>query len=357
MPNANPTHQPARILVTGGAGFIGSNFLLHAIPRFPEVQFVNLDKLTYAGNLMNLRLLENVPNYHFVHGDICDRKLVRGLFDEHAFTTVVHFAAESHVDRSIHAPTQFVETNVLGTVNLLEAARHAWKSSPHARFFHVSTDEVFGALGLEGHFDEETPYAPRSPYAASKAAADHFVRAYANTYSLPVIITNCSNNYGPYQFPEKLIPLTILRAIRREQVPVYGAGANVRDWLHVEDHCTALELVLRHGITGETYLIGGHGERSNLELVHTVLRLVDGELGRPPDTSLDLVTFVADRPGHDFRYAIDSRQLQDSLGWSPGYTLESGLRSTVHWYLKNQAWLDAVTDESYRDYVRTQSGA
>lgn len=349
-------HQPLRILVTGGAGFIGANFLHLMVPRFPETTIVNLDKLTYAGNLQSLRAIESAPNYTFVHGDICDLDLVQRLFAQYGFSTVVHFAAESHVDRSIHAPIDFVKSNVEGTVSLLQAARASWSGTDQrqCRFLHVSTDEVFGALGESGKFRIDTPYAPRSPYAASKAAADHFVRAYATTYNLPVVISNCSNNFGPYQFPEKLIPLAIVRALEMAPIPVYSQGENVRDWLHVEDHCEALALMLRQGSIGETYLVGGSGECSNLELLRLLLTIVDEELDRPEGTSWSLITFVKDRPGHDYRYAIDAGKLITELGWGPNHTLAAGLRTTVKWYLTNRSWLKAVMDETYRTYLQTQ---
>ena len=349
-------HTPTCVLVTGGAGFIGSNFLLYAVPRYPEVTFVNLDALSYAGNLTNLRALEDAPNYQFVHGDVADMALVRRLFETHRFSTVVHFAAESHVDRSILDPLAFVRTNVLGTVTLLDAARHAWTdATPETRrFYHISTDEVFGSLGHEGAFTEETPYDPRSPYSASKAASDHFVRAYAHTYGLPVVLSNCSNNYGPYQFPEKLIPLVIRNALAGRPIPIYGKGENVRDWLYVEDHCTAIDTILHHGRTGETYLVSGDTERANLALVETLLDLVDAAQGQAVGTSRRLITFVEDRPGHDFRYALDASRLREELGWAPRYTLASGLEATVRWYLANQPWLDAVADQSYRDYYKKQ---
>ncbi len=351
-------HRAERLLVTGGAGFIGSNFLLRMVPRYPETRFVNLDKLTYAGNLMSLKALEDAGNYRFVHGDVADAGRVQALFEEHGFTTVVHFAAESHVDRSIMAPLAFVQSNTVGTVTLLEAARHAWADrsarADRYRFFHVSTDEVFGSLGLEGTFTEETPYDPRSPYSASKAAADHFVRAYAHTYGLPVLISNCSNNYGPFQFPEKLIPLVLRNAMALRPVPVYGEGENVRDWLHVHDHCDAIDLILRRGTPGRTYLVGGGSERTNLELVSLLLDLVDEALGREVGTARRLITFVKDRPGHDFRYAIDATRLRRELGWRPRYNLADGLRATVAWYLDHRDWLDAVIDASYRDYYEQQ---
>ena len=353
-------HQPRCVLVTGGAGFIGSNFLLRMVPRYPEVTFLNLDKLTYAGNLMNLRSIEHANNYAFVRGDVADMALMQALFAQYHFDSIVHFAAESHVDRSIMAPVTFVHSNTVGTVTLLEAARQAWTSPqrhPNAyRFLHVSTDEVFGSLDLDAYFTRDTPYDPRSPYSASKAAADHFVRAYAHTYELPVVISNCSNNYGPYQFPEKLIPLVISRAVQGQAIPIYGKGANVRDWLHVEDHCDALDLILHRGIVGDTYLVGGNNERTNLDLVRLLLTLVDDRLGHAAGHSQQLITFVADRPGHDFRYAISAAHLQRTLGWQPRYSLESGLRQTVAWYLDHRDWLQQVIDRSYRDYFQAQYG-
>lgn len=353
-------HRPTSVLVTGGAGFIGSNFLLRMVPRHPRVQFVCLDRLSYAGNLMNLRAVEDADNYTFVRGDVTDGDLLKRLFEEHDFSTVVHFAAESHVDRSIEAPMAFVRSNTVGTVALLEAARSHWNfaSEPeHYRFFHVSTDEVFGSLGEKGAFREDTPYDPRSPYSASKAAADHFARAYAHTYGLPVVLSNCTNNYGPFQFPEKLIPLVIRNTLAGEPVPIYGEGENVRDWLHVEDHCAAIERILLDGRSGETYCIGGDAERTNLELVQLLLDLVDDETGREQGASRDLITFVEDRLGHDFRYAMDFSKLRGELDWSPSYTLEDGLRQTVRWYLEHEDWLESVIDESYQDYYERQYGS
>lgn len=351
-------HEPTSVLVTGGAGFIGSNFLLRMVPRYPDVQFVNLDALTYAGNLMNLSEIERAPNYTFVHGDISDAELVRALFKTHEFSSVVHFAAESHVDRSIMAPLSFVDANTRGTVTLLEAARAAWAADDfdpeRYRFFHVSTDEVFGSLGDDGYFTEATPYDPRSPYSASKAASDHFVRAYGHTYGLPIVITNCSNNYGPFQFPEKLIPLVIVRAMRGESIPIYGKGRNVRDWLYVEDHCEAIESVLHRGSVGETYVIGGGTERPNLELVETLLDVVDEALEQKNGTSRELITFVKDRPGHDFRYAMDYSKISRELDWAPRHDLEEGLIDTVDWYLSHQEWLNAVLDDSYQEYYDRQ---
>lgn len=353
-----PEHSPASVLVTGGAGFIGSNFLHRAVTRYPDVTFVNLDALTYAGNPMNLQALEGASNYRFVHGSIEDAELAEALFDQHNFTSVVHFAAESHVDRSIMDPLAFVRANVMGTCVLLEAARKAWddrdEHPDRYRFLHVSTDEVFGSLGEEGAFSESTPYDPRSPYSASKASSDHLARAYAHTYDLPVLITNCSNNYGPYQFPEKLIPLVILKAIRQEPIPVYGKGENIRDWLFVEDHCEAIDAVLLRGKRGSTYTIGGGSERTNLELVRLLLGYVDEALERKAGSSEELIAFVRDRPGHDFRYAMDFSHLNSELGWSPRHSLAEGLEKTVSWYLAHQDWLDAVMDDSYRSYYAQQ---
>ena len=354
----NSRHTPVSVLVTGGAGFIGSNFLLRMVPKHPDVRFVNLDLLTYAGNLMNLTSIEDAPNYTFVHGDIADPDLVRALFQEHDFSTVVHFAAESHVDRSIMAPLSFVKTNTLGTVTLLEAARAAWGDATDGRrFYHVSTDEVFGSLGDDGFFREDTPYDPRSPYSASKASSDHFVRAYSHTYGLPVVLSNCSNNYGPYQFPEKLIPLVVVRALNRESVPVYGRGTNVRDWLYVEDHCEAIETILLGGASGETYVIGGAAELQNLTLVEMLLDAVDEATGREAGSSRALITFVKDRPGHDFRYAMDFSRIRKELGWEPRHDLRDGLRATVDWYLSHEDWLAAVMGETYRDYYERQYAA
>ncbi len=355
--NANCTSvksfQPKCVLVTGGAGFIGSNWLLRMVPRHPEIRFINLDALTYAGNLMSLRGIESAPNYRFVHGDITDPALVAGVFEENSVDAVVHFAAESHVDRSIRDASAFIRTNVNGTHVLLEAARRAWeqRNPGSVRFHHISTDEVFGTLGVTGHFTEETAYAPRSPYAASKASADHLVRAYGVTYGMSFVLTNTSNNYGPRQFPEKLIPLVISRAMAGESIPIYGRGEQVRDWLHVEDHCAALEAVLLEGQPGETYLIGGNEEARNIDLVTLLLTVVDEYLGRPPGTSVSRITFVKDRPGHDFRYALDSSKITSTLGWTPTYDLASGLRQTVAWYVENADWMDAVRDERYRSYI------
>lgn len=350
-------HSPTSILVTGGAGFIGSNFLLRTVPRYQDVRFVNLDLLTYAGNLLNLKAIEGAKNYSFVHGDIADESLVTRLFVEHAFSTVVHFAAESHVDRSIIDPLAFVRTNVVGTATLLDAARRAWEGGERdTRFYHVSTDEVFGELGDTGAFSETTPYDPHSPYSASKAGSDHLVRAYHDTYGLPVVISNCSNNYGPFQFPEKLVPLMIVKAAAGEPLPIYGEGANVRDWLHVEDHAGAIDLILREGRDGKTYCVGGRAERNNRAVVEAICDLVDEVLGRRPGTSREQITFVTDRPGHDFRYAIDPSKLENELGWSQAHTFGQGMRETVEWYLSNHEWLVSVMDGSYRAYLAEQYG-
>lgn len=350
--------SPTSVLVTGGAGFIGSNYLLHVVQSYPETTFVNLDALTYAGNLANLKAIENAPNYTFVHGSVTDAQLLSRLFDTHGFDAVVHFAAESHVDRSILDPTAFVSTNVHGTLVLLQAALAAWKNADRpCRFHHISTDEVFGSLGLDGHFTAQTPYAPRSPYAASKAAADHLVRAFGTTYGLPWVMTNTSNNYGPFQFPEKLIPLVIRNAVVGDPIPVYGRGENVRDWLFVEDHVRALDLVLRRAEDHSTWLIGGDQEISNLELVEMLLDAVDQATGKPIGTRRSLIQFVTDRPGHDFRYALDSSPVQEELGWSPTHDLASGLSRTVAWYLENAAWMNAILDGGYRDYYDLQYGS
>jgi len=348
-----------RLLVTGGAGFIGSNFIHWALEHLGDVRLVNLDSLTYAGNPANLTAIEKDPRYRFVHGDIRDRALLDSLFVQEKIDAVVHFAAESHVDRSIVGPADFIETNVVGTFTLLEAARHAWikgsVADPKvARFLHVSTDEVYGSLGETGAFTEQTAYSPRSPYSASKAASDHLVSAYFHTYGLPTLITNCSNNYGPYQFPEKLIPLVINNAKAGRSLPVYGDGKNVRDWLFVTDHCEAILKVLAGGALGETYNIGGNSERQNLTVVETICDTLDERLGKlnggKPRRSL--ITFVKDRPGHDRRYAIDATKIREALGWTPSVTFEAGMRRTVDWYLEHHDWIEAVTTGVYRDYYR-----
>ncbi|MBE0617866.1 MAG: dTDP-glucose 4,6-dehydratase [Proteobacteria bacterium] len=346
-----------RVLVTGGCGFIGTNYVLNIACARPEWRVVVLDKLTYAGNLCNVATLVSDPGYRFVHGDICDRELLERVFAEEEIDSVIHFAAESHVDRSISGPGAFVRTNVVGTFTLLECARMAWadrSDRDRCRFVHVSTDEVYGSLGVTGRFTEETRYDPRSPYAASKAASDHLARAYFHTYGLPTIITNCSNNYGPYQFPEKLIPLAIQNAIEGRRIPVYGDGRNVRDWLYVGDHCSALRVVLERGRVGETYNIGGSNERQNLEVVETVCDALDERLGLGEDGQprRSLITFVEDRPGHDRRYAIDASKVRQEFGWQPQVCFEDGIRTTVDWYLENREWVATVTDGSYREYCR-----
>ena len=349
------------ILVTGGAGFIGSNFILDWLAQGGE-PVVNLDKLTYAGNLRNLAALDGDSRHRLVRADICDRELVDRVFGEHRPRAVVHFAAESHVDRSIHAPADFIQTNVVGTFNLLEAARAHWLALDEAgkrafRFLHVSTDEVFGSLGPgDPPFSETTPYAPNSPYSASKAASDHLVRAYHHTYDLPVVTTNCSNNYGPRQFPEKLIPLMILNALAGKPLPVYGDGRNVRDWLYVGDHCAAIRRVLERGRPGEVYNIGGSAERQNLELVEMLCGTLDELRPRAAGRYHDLVTFVKDRPGHDRRYAMDTSKIETELGWRPAESLESGLRKTVQWYLDNGDWTASVQTGAYRTWVETNYG-
>ena len=346
------------ILVTGGAGFIGSNFILQGMER-DSAAVVNLDKLTYAGNLRNLESVANQRRYEFVHGDIADRSLVRGLLERRKPRAIVHFAAESHVDRSIRGPDDFIRTNVDGTFALLEEVRAYWnglgeRGKIDFRFLHVSTDEVYGSLGPEdAAFSETTAYAPNSPYAASKAASDHFVRAYHHTYGLPVLTTNCSNNYGRFQFPEKLIPLVILNARDGKPLPVYGDGQNVRDWLYVEDHCAAIAEVLDRGRVGQTYNIGGWNEKRNIEIVETICDIVDEMAGSRGEPRRGLITFVKDRPGHDRRYAMDATKIERELGWSPLETFESGIRKTVQWYLENSEWVRDVTSGGYRQWIET----
>jgi dTDP-glucose 4,6-dehydratase len=336
------------VLVTGGAGFIGSNFVRYLLQQEPQVRVVNLDALTYAGSLENLRDLPDPQRYTFAHGDICDREPVDRLLVQHTIDTIVHLAAESHVDRSITGPAAFIETNITGTFALLEAARQAWltggRGRDDVRFHHVSTDEVFGSLGPDDPpFSETTPYAPSSPYSASKAASDHLVRAYGHTYGLPVTISNCSNNYGPYQFPEKLIPLTILNALSGKPLPIYGDGRQVRDWLYVIDHCEAILLVLRHGRAGQTYNVGGGNQPTNLQVVRQICELLDHQFPSSPHRPHQkLIQFVADRPGHDRRYAMDITKIRGELGWEPRHSLEAGLRRTIEWYLAHADWLSAI---------------
>ena len=344
------THHPRIMLVTGGAGFIGCNYLRTALETDSELQLVNLDALTYAGHPASQRTVAASfgDRYDFIEGDIRDTELVRRLFDDHNVDTVVHFAAESHVDRSIDGPLDFIDTNIRGTANLLEAARTHWLDRDNVRFHHISTDEVFGSLGADGFFTEDTPYDPSSPYSASKAASDHLVRSWHRTYGLPATISNCSNNYGPYQFPEKLIPLIIANAAANRHLPVYGDGSNIRDWLFVEDHCRAIDLIVRRGEAGRTYNVGGNNEMTNLEVVHAICDLVDELAPRPNGSSRrDLVNFVTDRPGHDQRYAIDASRIETELGWTPDHNFNGGLGITVEWYLANQAWCDEVTQDRY----------
>ncbi len=347
--------MPRNILITGGAGFIGSHLVRLFVTKYPDYNIVNLDKLTYAGNLENLRDIDTMPNYTFVKGDIADLSFVRSMFEQYQFDGVLHCAAESHVDRSISDPLAFVETNVVGTVSLLHAAKELWQNDLEGKiFYHISTDEVYGSLGSEGFFTEETPYDPRSPYSASKASSDHFVRAFYHTYKLPVKISNCSNNYGPFHFPEKLIPLCILNIINRKPLPIYGKGENVRDWLFVEDHVKAIDLIFHKGKIGETYNIGGHNEWSNISLVKELCRQMDEKLSRNPGESEQLITYVKDRAGHDLRYAIDATKLTRELGWQPSLQFEEGLSKTIDWYLQNQDWLEDVSSGNYQHYYQQQ---
>ena len=349
--------QQKTILITGGAGFIGSHLVRHFVNKYPHYTIINLDKLTYAGNLENLRDVENSPNYRFERGDISEMEMVRGLFERYPFDAVLHCAAESHVDRSITDPLAFVKTNVVGTVTLLQVAREKWAGQMEGKlFYHISTDEVYGSLGSEGFFTETTSYDPRSPYSASKASSDHFVRAYHHTYGLPVKISNCSNNYGPYHFPEKLIPLCIHNIINHKPLPIYGKGENVRDWLFVEDHVRAIDLIFHEGKPGETYNIGGHNEWTNIDLVKELCRQMDKRLGRESGTSEKLITYVTDRAGHDLRYAIDATKLKKELGWEPSLQFEEGLARTIDWYLNNQDWLDHVTSGDYQKYYEGMYG-
>ena len=343
------------ILITGGAGFIGSHVVRRFVKNYPEYMIINLDKLTYAGNLANLRDIENAANYQFVKGDICDASFLKELFSTNHFDGVVHLAAESHVDRSISNPMEFIMTNVVGTVNLLNAARESWKGDfENKRFYHISTDEVYGSLGETGFFTEETKYDPHSPYSASKASSDHMVRAYHDTYGLPAVISNCSNNYGSFHFPEKLIPLAINNICNNKPVPVYGKGENIRDWLFVEDHAVAIDVIYHYGKNGETYNIGGHNEWKNIDLIQLLCKILDSKLGRSEGTSAQLITYVKDRAGHDLRYAIDSSKLQRELGWKPSLQFEEGLEKTVDWYLANKKWMDEVTSGEYQNYYQNQ---
>ncbi|MDW7772024.1 MAG: dTDP-glucose 4,6-dehydratase [Desulfobulbaceae bacterium] len=352
------------VLVTGGCGFIGANFVRLVLEVRKDWRIINLDKLTYAGNLENLKDIGESRDYHFVKGDICDRELVEKLFTGYGIDTVVHFAAESHVDRSIAGPEEFIRTNVFGTFTLIDTARKQWlemkgpEAAASCRFLHVSTDEVYGSLGESGCFTETTCYDPRSPYSASKASSDHLVRSYFHTFGLPILITNCSNNYGPYQFPEKLIPLVLNNALQGKNLPVYGDGGNIRDWLFVQDHCEAIIQVLEQGRVGESYNIGGHNEKKNLEVVELLCDILDRKVGElaPGKTRRSLITFVRDRLGHDRRYAIDASKIERELGWTPKMTFQLGIEQTVDWYLNNRKWMDSVIDGTYREYYARMYG-
>ena len=345
-----------KILITGGAGFIGSHLVRLMVNKYPDYQIVNLDKLTYAGNLENLKDIEKASNYTFIKGDITDSVMMQELFQDFQFDSVIHLAAESHVDRSISDPMSFITTNIVGTVNLLNAARHIWKDDGYKgkRFYHVSTDEVYGTLGETGLFTEDTAYDPRSPYSASKASSDHLVRAYFHTYDMPIVISNCSNNYGPYQFPEKLIPLIINNIKHNKALPIYGNGKYTRDWLWVGDHATAIDTVFHKGKNGETYNIGGNNEWQNIDLVRELCDTVDGLLGRRVGAAQELITFVKDRPGHDKRYAIDATKIKEELGWEPAVQPEEGMRKTAQWYLDNADWMERVTTGAYQQYYEKQ---
>lgn len=343
------------ILVTGGAGFIGSHVTRRLVTRYKDYKIINADKLTYAGNLENLADIESMENYYFEKIDIVDKQSVNYLFEKYNFDGVIHLAAESHVDRSIRTPDEFVLTNIIGTVNLLNSTLKAWDGGfSEKMFYQISTDEVYGSLGQEGLFTEKTPYDPKSPYSASKAGADHLVSAYGHTYGLPVVISNCSNNFGPNQFPEKLIPLAINNIKNNRPVPVYGKGDNVRDWLYVEDHAEAIDLIFHRGVAGRKYNIGGENEWKNIDLIRVLCKIMDSKLSRAPGSSERLITFVKDRPGHDLRYAIDSTRLQNEMGWSPSTSFESGLEKTVDWYLSNERWLERVISGEYEKYYENQ---
>jgi len=343
------------ILITGGAGFIGSHLVKLMVNKYPDYKIINLDKLTYAGNLANLTEIEDKSNYEFVKGDIVDADFINQLFAENNFDAVIHLAAESHVDRSIEGPLEFIMTNIVGTTNLLNAAKDSWGSDFSDKlFYHVSTDEVYGSLGDEGMFLETTSYDPRSPYSASKASSDHIVRAYHHTYGMPIVISNCSNNYGSHQFPEKLIPLFINNIQNNKPLPVYGKGENIRDWLWVNDHAKAIDIIFHKGKNGDTYNIGGHNEWKNIDLIKVMCKVMDEKLGRPLGESEKLITYVTDRAGHDMRYAIDATKLKDELGWVPSLQFEEGIRNTIEWYLDNEEWLNNITSGNYQEYYNKQ---
>ena len=344
-----------KILITGGAGFIGSHVVRLFVQQYPQYHIFNLDALTYAGNLENLKDIENEPNYTFIKGDIVSEDLMNELFAEHRFDSVIHLAAESHVDRSITDPLSFIKTNILGTVNLLNAAKSVWKDNYEGKlFYHISTDEVYGSLGETGLFTETTSYDPRSPYSSSKASSDHLVRAYYHTYGMPIVVSNCSNNYGPNQFPEKLIPLAINNIKNSKQIPIYGKGENVRDWLFVIDHARAIDLIYHKGKIGDTYNIGGVNEWTNIDLIKKMCEIMDRKLNRPTGTCAELITFVKDRAGHDMRYAIDSSKLMNELGWKPSLQFEEGLEKTIDWYLSNEEWMKNIVDGTYEKYYQEQ---
>ena len=343
-----------KLLITGGAGFIGSHVVRLFVNKYPELHIYNLDALTYAGNLENLTDLDSKPNYSFIKGDICDETFIDNLFKQNDFEGVIHLAAESHVDRSISDPLSFVKTNIIGTLNLLNSAKTYWAGQENKRFYHISTDEVYGSLGESGFFLEDTSYDPKSPYSASKASSDHFVRAYANTYGLPIVVSNCSNNYGPNQFPEKLLPLCINNIKHQKPLPIYGKGDNIRDWLYVVDHARAIDDIYHKGKIGDTYNIGGFNEWKNLDIVELLCDVMDKKLGRPNGESRKLITFVKDRAGHDQRYAIDATKIKEELGWEPSLQFEEGMEKTVDWYLANEEWLESITSGSYQQYYEKQ---